>query len=74
MLYRPSTVENWRLSVKVGDMVKFNANQMWAPIGWRGIIIEVGVYVGRRDVKVLARNGKTQTHKSRELEVISESR
>ena len=60
--------------MKVGDMVKFNANQMWAPPYWRGIIIEVGVYVGRRDVKILARNGETQTHKSRELEVISESR
>jgi hypothetical protein len=51
---------------------------MWAPVPRHpGLVIEVGVYVGRKDVKVLwSYKGKKywNTEKSRELEVINESR
>ena len=64
--------------MKVGDLVIFNANQKWAPVPRpAGLVIEVGVYVGRKDVKVLwSYKGKKywNTEKSRELEVLSESR
>ena len=39
--------------------------------GWVGMIIEVGVYAGRKDVKVMWQDGSIQTDKSRRLEVIS---
>jgi len=64
--------------MKVGDLVKFNENQKWAPVPRHvGLVIEVGVYVGRKDVKVLwSYKGKRywNTEKSRELEVVSENR
>ena len=64
--------------MKIGDLVTFNANQMWAPVPRpAGLVIEVGVYVGRKDVKVLwAYKGKSywNTERSRDLEVINESR
>jgi|TARA_R110000737_G_scaffold299844_1_gene306694 hypothetical protein len=62
--------------MKVGDLVKFNKDQYWAPVPRHpGLVIEVGVYVGRKDVKVMWNyKGKQywNTEKSRELEVISE--
>ena len=64
--------------MKVGDLVTFNKDQYWAPVPRHaGLVIEVGVYVGRKDVKVLwSYKGKKywNTEKSRELEVISETR
>jgi hypothetical protein len=63
--------------MKIGDLVRFDfKTQKWAPNGydWTGMIIEVGVYVGRKDVKVLWQDGSVQTDKSRRLEVINESR
>tara|TARA_R100001244_G_C5147946_1_gene129155 strand:- start:701 stop:895 length:195 start_codon:yes stop_codon:yes gene_type:complete len=62
--------------MKVGDLVIFNEHQEWAPVPRHpGLVIEVGVYVGRKDVKVLwAYEGKSyrNTEQSRDLEVISE--
>ena len=70
--------ENAGGPVKVGDLVIFNEHQKWAPVPRHpGLVIEVGVYVGRKDVKVMwSFEGKQywNTEKSRELEVISESR
>jgi hypothetical protein len=70
--------ENAGGSMKVGDLVIFNEHQMWAPVPRHtGLVIEVGVYVGRKDVKVLwSYKGKKywNTEKSRELEVINGSR
>ena len=64
--------------MKVGDLVIFNEHQEWAPVPRHpGLVIEVGVYVGRKDVKVLwTHKGKKYrcTEKSRELEVLNESR
>ena len=63
--------------MKVGDLVIFNEHQKWAHRVQPGLVIEVGVYVGRKDVKVLwTHKGKKYrcTEKSRELEVLNESR
>ena len=65
--------------MKVGDLVKYDTHtQKWAVgLNLTGLVIEVGVYVGRKDVKVMwSFEGKQywNTEKSRELEVISESR
>ena len=64
--------------MKVGDLVAFNEHQKWAPVPRHtGLVIEVGVYVGRKDVKVMwSYKGKKywNTEKSRELEVINEAR
>ena len=64
--------------MKVGDLVIFNEHQMWAPVPRHpGLVIEVGVYVGRKDVKVMWNyKGKQyrNTEKSRELVVINEAR
>ncbi len=62
--------------MKIGDLVRFDFNtQKWAPAGydWVGMIIETGVYVGRKDVKVMWQDGSIQTDKSKRLEVISDS-
>ena len=67
--------ENAGGPVKVGDLVIFNADQKWAPVPRHpGLVIEVGVYVGRKDVKILWTHGETTTQKSSRLEVINESR
>jgi len=61
--------------VKLGDLVTYNEHtQKWA-VGnnWVGMIIETGVYVGRKDVKVMWQDGSIQIDASRRLEVISES-
>jgi hypothetical protein len=62
--------------VKVGDLVKYNTHtEKWAVgLNLTGLVIEVGVYVGRKDVRILWNGGKTTTQKSSRLEVISESR
>ena len=62
--------------MKVGDLVKFNLHtQKWAVgLNMIGIVVETGVYVGRKDVKILWTHGETTTQKSSRLEVISESR
>jgi len=62
--------------MKVGDLVRYNTdNEKWA-IGLRlvGLVVETGVYVGRKDVKILWTHGETTTQKSSRLEVINESR
>ena len=62
--------------MKVGDLVRYNTdNEKWAiGLNLTGLVIEVGVYVGRKDVKILWNGGKTSTQKSSRLEVINESR
>jgi hypothetical protein len=62
--------------VKIGDLVK---RRLWKDIEYNptesnrlmGIIIESGVYAGRKDVKVMWASG-INTEKSHKLEVISE--
>jgi|TARA_R110000824_G_scaffold24016_1_gene85033 hypothetical protein len=56
--------------MKVGDIVKFR--KMW--IIATGLIIETGVYTGRRDVKVMWEDGEIFTENSKSLEVINENR
>jgi len=62
--------------MKVGDLVKYNTHiEKWAiGLNMVGIIVEVGVYVGLRDVKILWNGGHTNTQQSRHLEIINESR
>jgi len=56
--------------MKIGDLVKCRDQRP----GWQGIIIETGVYVGRKDTKVLWNNGDIWVEQSKHLEVINESR
>jgi hypothetical protein len=56
--------------MKVGDIVKFQKTWIVAT----GIIIEVGVYSGNRDIKVMWEDGEIFTQKSNNLKVINESR
>jgi hypothetical protein len=61
--------------MKVGDLVTW----AWGDGKERGVIIETGVYAGNKDIKVYwvsghADNSVVMTEKSKELEVISESR
>ena len=59
--------------MKVGDLVRYNTdNEKWA-VGLRlvGLVVETGVYVGRKDVKILWNGGETSTQKSSRLEVIN---
>ena len=64
--------------MKLGDLVR---KQHTTYTGWAedndlgiGLVIETGVYTGRKDVKVMWQNGSIRTDKSRRLEVISEYR
>jgi len=66
--------------MKVGDLVKFESD---VPESQRfctgeyvrtGIVVEVGIYAGRKDVKILWSGGYRNTHRSTHLEVINESR
>jgi len=59
--------------MKVGDLVRYNTdNEKWAiGLNLTGLVIEVGVYVGRKDVKILWNGGETSTQKSSRLEVIN---
>ena len=65
--------------MKAGDMVK---RKPWINVEYGptqraraiGIILETGVYVGRKDLKVTWSDGKISTINSGYVEVISESR
>ena len=58
--------------MKVGDLVQYDPyTQKWAVgLNLTGLVIEVGVYVGRKDVKILWTHGETTTQKSSRLVVI----
>jgi hypothetical protein len=56
--------------VKVGDLVRFK--KVW--IVATGIVIETGVFPGNKDIKVMWEDGVIFTERSRNIEVISESR
>jgi len=65
--------------VKVGDLVTYNSEQRWAEgLNIVGLVVDVGVFAGNKDVKVLWNNRRdawaNNTYKSEHLEVISESR
>ena len=66
--------------MKIGDLVKYKVpdfakHQPGAGINRPvGIIIETGVFVGRKDIKVLWNNGDMWTEQSKDMEVINESR
>ena len=62
--------------MKVGDLVKYDTRtQKWAAgLNLTGLVVEVGAYVGNKDVKILWNGGLTTTQKSSRLEVINESR
>ena len=55
--------------MKVGDLIKCPNRR---PVR-HGIIIETGVYVGRKDIKVLWSNGTIWTEQSKNMEVIKET-
>lgn len=57
--------------MKVGDLVQTNER---AGEDYVGIIIEVGVYTGNRDIKVLWEDGRVLTYKSKYVKVANESR
>jgi hypothetical protein len=58
--------------MQVGDLVKYNTHtQKWAVgLNLTGLVVEVGAYVGNKDVKILWNGGLTTTQKSSRLEVI----
>ena len=60
--------------MKVGDLIKFRGIGNGSLWNAHAIIIEVGVYVGRKDIKVLWNNGDVETAQSKSMVVISESR
>jgi hypothetical protein len=62
--------------MKSGDLVMYDTyTEKWAVgVNICGIIIETGVYTGRKDVKVMWQDGSIRTDKSRRLEVISENK
>ena len=66
--------------MKVGDLVMFESDVPESQRFWTGeyvrtgIVVEVGIYAGRKDVKILWSGGYTNTYRSTHLEVISESR
>ena len=55
--------------MKVGDLVRFKSN-VYSSIG---IVVEVGMYVGNKDVKVLWDGADTFTERSAVLEVVNPS-
>lgn len=61
--------------MKVGDLVRYDTyTQKWAVgLNLHGVIIETGVYTGRRDVLVMWQDGDIETEKSLRLKVISET-
>jgi len=61
--------------VKLGDLVRYDTyTQKWAVgLNMYGVIVETGVYTGRKDVKVMWQDGSIGTDKSLRLEVISEN-
>ena len=60
--------------MKVGDLVKHTRPEVGQLLrGQRsGIVIEQGVFVGRRDIKILWDDGKIFTADSKKFEVLSE--
>ena len=60
--------------MKVGDLVIYDTyTEKWAVgLNLHGIIIESGVYVGRKDVKGMWQDGHIGTEKSPRLKVISD--
>jgi hypothetical protein len=62
--------------MKVGDLVKFTADRVEqrgdTPVR-TGIIIEQGVFVGRRDIKIMWDDSKIFTANSKNFEVINAS-
>ena len=56
--------------MKAGDLVRFQ--KVW--IVATGIVVETGLFSGNRDTKVLWDDGEIFTERSRNLEVISESK
>ena len=62
--------------MKVGDLVRFSPLHTNASgRTFVGTVIEVGVYVGRKDIKVfLSRIGHVSTEMCSHLEVLSERR
>ena len=60
--------------MKVGDLVKYGHHydqRAETPIR-SGIIIERGVFVGRRNIKIMWDDGKIFTANSKNFEVLSE--
>lgn len=60
--------------MKVGDLV---TTRYWHPNGWDrpyGLVIEVGIYTGNKDTKVLWEDGEVQTSESISLNIISDNR
>jgi len=55
--------------MKVGDLIKCPNRR---PVR-QGIIIETGVYVGRKDIMVLWNNSDMWTEQSKDMEVIKET-
>ena len=58
--------------MKVGDMVKYRNPAPGPPQTM--LVIEKGVYVGNRDVKVLCDDGNVKMAKSSMMETTNESR
>jgi len=58
--------------MKVGDLVKYRGAFPGSPQAM--LVIEKGVYVGGRDIKVLCDDGNVKMTKSSTMKVISESR
>ena len=66
--------------MKVGDLVMFESDVPESQRFWTGeyvrtgIVVEVGIYAGRKDVKILWSGEYINTHRSTHLEIINESR
>ena len=58
--------------MKLGDLVVPKIK--WTGNEYVGIVIEVGMYTGNKDMKVLWEDGRILTYKSKYMEVINESR
>ncbi len=58
--------------MKIGDLVQ--PKMIWTGDEYIGIVIEVGVYAGNKDTKVLWEDGRILTYASKYMKVISESR
>ena len=58
--------------MKVGDLVKYRGAFPGSPQAM--LVIEKGVYVAGRDIKVLCGDGNVKMGKSSTMKVISESR
>jgi len=58
--------------VKVGDLVKYRDTFPGSPQAM--LVIEKGIYVGARDIKVLCDDGNVKMAKSSTMEVVNESR